>query len=63
MAIVEPRQTHIPDRLLIALLHAGVAPQALHEQYGGPVSPDLAVEVISTGHTRIMKSSTLGLSR
>lgn len=34
MAIVEVGQTRIPDRLLIALRHAGVAPEALQEEYG-----------------------------
>ena len=34
MAVVEPRQASVPDRLLIALLHAGVAPEALQQRYG-----------------------------
>jgi Uma2 family endonuclease len=38
MAVVESRQASVPDRLLIALLHAGVAPEALQQRYG--VSPD-----------------------
>jgi Uma2 family endonuclease len=31
MAVMEPTQTRIPDRLLIALLHAGVTPEALQQ--------------------------------
>src|SRR5436190_5194708 len=34
MAVVEPRQASVPDRLLIALLHAGVSPEALQQRYG-----------------------------
>ena len=34
MAVVEPRPASVPDRLLIALLHAGVAPEALQQRYG-----------------------------
>src|SRR5260370_22339377 len=44
MAVVEPKQAHTPDRLLIALLHAGVAPEALHEQYGVSVEELAALE-------------------
>lgn len=34
MAVVEPTQTGAPDRLLIALLHAGAAPELLQQRYG-----------------------------
>jgi Uma2 family endonuclease len=34
MAVVEPKQTGVPDRLLIALLHGGVPEEALQEHYG-----------------------------
>src|SRR5438034_782463 len=34
MAAVEPVDTSVPDRLLVALLHAGAAAEALQQQYG-----------------------------
>jgi hypothetical protein len=34
MAVVEPTQTGVPDRLLIALLHVGAAPKTLVQRYG-----------------------------
>jgi Uma2 family endonuclease len=34
MAAVEPVDTRVPDRLLVALLHAGAAAEALQRQYG-----------------------------
>jgi Uma2 family endonuclease len=33
MALVEPKQTPVPDRLLVALLHAGVPAETLRQQY------------------------------
>src|SRR5439155_20611641 len=33
MAVVESVETGVPDRLLIALLHAGAATEALEQQY------------------------------
>lgn len=42
MAIAEPTQTRVPDRLLIALLHAGAPPEMLQEEYGVSVE-ELAV--------------------
>jgi Uma2 family endonuclease len=33
MAVVEPTRVRVPDRLLIALLHAGVAPEVLRREY------------------------------
>jgi Uma2 family endonuclease len=50
MAVVQPKQRRVPDRLLIALLHAGVPPETLQQEYGasadelaalkdGPVEP------------------------
>jgi Uma2 family endonuclease len=34
MAIVQPTRTGVPDRLLIALLHAGTPPEMLRQHYG-----------------------------
>jgi Uma2 family endonuclease len=34
MAVTEPTKTRIPDRVLVALLRAGVAPEALQQWYG-----------------------------
>src|SRR5436309_1219091 len=34
MAVVEEAGTGVPDRLLVALLHAGAAVEALRQQYG-----------------------------
>src|SRR6476619_7012845 len=33
MAVIQPVDTRVPDRLLVALLHAGAAAEALQQQY------------------------------
>jgi Uma2 family endonuclease len=43
MAVVEPVDTGVPDRLLVALLRAGAAAEALQQQYG--VSADVLAEL------------------
>src|SRR5438477_9776450 len=48
MAVVEPRQASVPDRLLIALLHAGVAPEALQQRYGVSVDELAALAKLPT---------------
>jgi hypothetical protein len=37
MAVVQPKQKRVPDRLLIALLHVGVPAETLRQEYGASV--------------------------
>jgi Uma2 family endonuclease len=64
MAVVEPKQTRVPDRLLVALLHAGVPAETLRQEYGvtaeelaalqarpvEPLQPDDMEHVPEDGH-------------
>src|SRR2546426_11181937 len=44
MAVVEPNQTRVPDRLLIALLHAGVSADTMRQQYGASAEEIVALK-------------------